>query len=70
MSEVIRWALVLVFMASLWGMSAFLIYKQAPGWGWFLACVTIVMLSTSVSIKGSNDPSKSGNAETDSIDMK
>lgn len=55
MSEIIRWAIALIFMASLWGMAAFLIYAQAPGWGWFLTCITVTMLCTSIKIDSKND---------------
>jgi len=50
MSEIIRWALALAFLASLYGMAAFLIYKQAPGWGWFLAAVTLIVGCTTIKI--------------------
>lgn len=55
MSEIIRWGMALMFMASLWAMAAFLIYRQAPGWGWFLACITLVMLFTSIHIDSKKD---------------
>lgn len=51
MSEIIRWFMALTFLASIWAMAAFLIYKQAPGWGWFLFCATLVMCFTSIKIK-------------------
>jgi len=50
MSEIARLAVALTFLASLFGMAAFLIYKQTPGWGWFLAAVTIVVGSASIEI--------------------
>jgi len=31
-------------------MAAFLIYKRAPGWGWFLAVVCVVVSSTTIHI--------------------
>lgn len=51
MIKTIRWLIALGFLGSLWGMAAFLIYKQAPGWGWFLFCVTLIAGSTDISIK-------------------
>lgn len=53
MSEIARWGMALAYMACLWGFAAFLIYKQVPGWGWFLLCVTIIMGTTSVHIDSS-----------------
>lgn len=50
MSEIIRWAIALGFFAALWGMAAFLIYKQVPGWGWFLFGVILITGSTSIKI--------------------
>jgi uncharacterized membrane protein YeaQ/YmgE (transglycosylase-associated protein family) len=35
-SEIVRLAIVCFVPISIMGMSAFLIYKQADGWGWFL----------------------------------
>lgn len=55
MSETIRWALALAYLGSLFGMAAFLIYKRAPGWGWFLAVVCVVVSSTTINI----DPERS-----------
>ncbi|MFY1847081.1 hypothetical protein [Achromobacter dolens] len=50
MSEAVRWALALAYLTSLFGMAAFLIYKRAPGWGWFLAVVCVVVSSTTIHI--------------------
>lgn len=50
MSEIIRWLIACLVPVSLFGMAAFLIYKQADGWGWFLLCVLIVVGSTSFHI--------------------
>ena len=50
MSEIIRWAIALGFFMALWGMAAFLIYKQVPGWGWFLFGVILITGSTSIKI--------------------
>ncbi|MFY2033696.1 hypothetical protein ACOTDT_16290 [Achromobacter xylosoxidans] len=51
MSEIVRWALALTYLGSLFGMAAFLIYKRAPGWGWFLAVVCVVVSSTTIHIE-------------------
>lgn len=50
MSETVRWAVALTYLGSLFGMAAFLIYKRAPGWGWFLAVVCVVVSTTTIQI--------------------
>lgn len=37
-----KFALFCLIPISLFGLAAFLIYARAPGWGWFLLCVTLV----------------------------
>lgn len=55
MSEIVRWALALAFLASLFGMACFLIYKQVPGWGWFLFAVIIFAGSVHIEIDSPKD---------------
>ncbi|PNM90974.1 hypothetical protein AL490_019035 [Achromobacter xylosoxidans] len=50
MSESVRLALALTYLGSLFGMATFLIYKRAPGWGWFLAVVCVVVSTTTIQI--------------------
>lgn len=54
MSESIRWAIAIFYMVTLWSLSAFLIYNQSPGWGWFLACVTLITSCTRIKIDSNN----------------
>ncbi len=68
MSEIVRWGMALTFLASLWGMAAFLIYKQVPGWGWFLLAVTIVAGSTSFRIEPGAPKTSAATAQSTALD--
>lgn len=50
MSKIIRWLIACMVPVALFGMAAFLIYKQADGWGWFLLCVFLIIGGTSLRI--------------------
>lgn len=44
-------ALYVSIPISLFGFAAWLVYKQAPGWGWFLFAVVLVTGSIKWSVK-------------------
>ena len=50
MNEIIRFFIACMVPVSLFGMAAFLIYKDVSGWGWFLLCVVLITGSMSFHI--------------------
>ncbi len=51
MRTVLLHFLTVSYPIAVFGMAAFLILKQAPGWGWFLLVAFLILGSTSISAK-------------------
>lgn len=54
MKDFFMWLISNIYLISVWGMAAFLIYSQTPGWGWFLACAFFVLAGTTIKINCEN----------------
>lgn len=50
MIQILKLAVVCSIPIAIMGMSAFLIYKQSDGWGWFLFVALCIVGSFSVSL--------------------
>lgn len=50
LSEIIRFAIGVSVPLGVMGMSAYLMYHQVPGWGWFLMVSAAVVLSARVHV--------------------
>ncbi len=50
MGESFRFAVGCMVPIAVMGFSAFLIYKQVPGWGWYLFASALIAGSTSVKV--------------------